>query len=121
MTYTIIYFMCRKPGLSLEEFKDHYQNKHLPLFKDMLDNVKPINRTAHYLKPDNTGPPAGANAVEYDCITFLEFRDENHFNEFSEFVNASRHDAEIVADEEVFADMSKFRAMRVEAPEATES
>jgi hypothetical protein len=31
MTFSAIFFLMRKPSLSLEEFKNVYENKHLPL------------------------------------------------------------------------------------------
>lgn len=125
MTYTIIHLLTRKPSLSLDEFKDHYENKHVPLVLECIKGVEPQSHVRYYLKrndasKDEAGiaPPlvfAGdASTIDYDCITKIEFRDADHFRQFSHVAGNSPRLAEIEADQKAFVDMAKFRAFAVE-------
>jgi hypothetical protein len=132
MTYTLFMLITRKQGWSIEQFKDHYENKHVPLVMEALKDALPVSHTRYYLKRNDAArgeadvaPPmvfAGdATTVDYDCITKIELRDEQHFKDFNvAFANAPGR-AEIQADEEVFADKSKFRLFAIESTEVTKS
>jgi hypothetical protein len=130
MTFTVFMFVTRKPGMTLEAFIDHYENKHVPLVLEVLDDVAPVRHTRYYLKRNPAGaegtdvpPPlvfvGDAATVDYDCITTVELRDEAHFQAFNEkFTNSPRR-KDIDADQEAFADGSKFRVVAVESPRVT--
>ncbi|KAJ4382822.1 hypothetical protein N0V86_002046 [Didymella sp. IMI 355093] len=131
MGYTVFMFVTRKPGMSLEAFVDHYENKHVPLVLEVLGDVAPVRHTRYYLKRNSAGaegsdipPPlvffGDAATIDYDCITTVELRDEAHFQAFNEkFANSPRR-KEIDEDQDVFADGSKFRVLAVESPKITE-
>ena len=122
-------FVARKPGTSLEAFKDHYENKHVPLVLEVLGDACPVRHTRYYLK--RAGPADGADVpppliffgnpefIDYDCITMVEFEDEAHFQRFNEVFATSPRRAEVEADQSVFADGSKFRVLAVESPKVT--
>jgi hypothetical protein len=130
MTFTVFMFIARKPGMTLEAFVDHYENKHVPLVLDVLGDAAPIRHARHYLKRvpagmDGAGVPpplvliGDAATVDYDCITTVELRDEAHFQAFNEkFANSPRR-KELDADQEAFADGAKFRVVAVESPRIT--
>lgn len=123
--------ITRKPGMSLEAFVDHYENKHVPLVLDVLGEIAPVSHTRYYLKRNpadaegsDVPPPllffGDASTVDYDCITKIELRDEAHFNAFNEkFANTPRR-TEIEEDQAAFADGSKFRVLAVESGRVTE-
>ena len=131
MGYTVFMFVTRKPGMSLEAFVDHYENKHVPLVMEVLGDVVPVRHTRHYLKRNPPGaegndvpPPlvffGDASTVDFDCITTVELKDEAHFQAFNEkFANSPRR-KDIDEDQEAFADGSKFRVVAVESPKITE-
>jgi hypothetical protein len=131
MGYTVFMLVTRKPGMSLEAFVDHYENKHVPLVLEVLGDVAPVRHTRYYLKRNPAGaegndvpPPllffGDATTVDYDCITTVELRDEAHFQAFNEkFANSPRR-KEIDEDQDRFADGSKFRVLAVESPKITE-
>ncbi|XPS70833.1 hypothetical protein M3J09_003034 [Ascochyta lentis] len=50
MTYTVFMFVTRKPGMTLEAFVDHYENKHIPLILEVLGDQAPVRHTRHYVK-----------------------------------------------------------------------
>ena len=50
MTYTIILFVTRNPALSPEEFKDHYENVHIPLAQRLCNGNWPFHFTRRWLQ-----------------------------------------------------------------------
>lgn len=123
-------FIGRKPGMSLAAFIDHYENKHVPLVLEILGKAAPVRHTRHYVKQnpagaeENNGPHplvffGDAAAIDYDCITTVEYRDEAHFQESNEIFANSPRGAELQEDQAAFADGSKFRVVAVEDPKFT--
>jgi hypothetical protein len=130
MGYTVFMLVTRKAGLTIEQFKDQYENQHVPLIMDVLKDVLPVSHTRYYLKRNeaakgeaDVAPPlvfAGdANTVDYDCISKIELRDEEHFKHFNEAFANSPRKAEIHAHEALFADVEKFRVFAIESTEVT--
>jgi hypothetical protein len=126
MVYTVFMLITRKPGTTLAQFKDHYENKHVPLIMDILKDVLPVSHTRYYLKRNEAAegaPPlvffGDASTVDYDCITKIELRDEEHFGKFNETFMKSPRFAEVQEDEERFADKAKFRVFGIESTEVT--
>ena len=66
----VMLMMKRKPGLSLEEFIDHYERVHVPLALTNARNL--VHYERHYLHPGRF-VPFGDELVEpdYDVITEL--------------------------------------------------
>ncbi|KAF2868223.1 hypothetical protein BDV95DRAFT_501029 [Massariosphaeria phaeospora] len=133
MSYTVFFFMARKSGITIEQFKDHYENKHIGLVKEYLGHlgdVLPVSHTRYYLKRNeaakgeaDVAPPlvlmGDVNSVDFDCLTIVEFRDEEHFGQFSQAQNSSPHSAELEADRAAFADPTNVRIMVAEGPRVT--
>jgi hypothetical protein len=126
MSYTVFFLTSRKSGLSPEKFKDHYENKHLPLVIDCLKDfpgAAPLSHTRYYLRRGENDVPmlimGDASTVDYDCLTLIEFRDEHHFGEFNQAWMTSPKKAELDADAETFGDFSKFRILAVESGKTT--
>ncbi|KAJ4359336.1 hypothetical protein N0V95_002260 [Ascochyta clinopodiicola] len=132
MTYTIFMFVARKPGMTLEAFVDHYENKHVPLVLEVLGDQAPVRHIRHYVKRNPAAAAEGtdvppplvlfgdAATIDYDCITTVELRDEAHFQAFNEkFANSPRK-KDIEEDQAAFADGAKFRVVAVESPKITE-
>ncbi|KAF1911660.1 hypothetical protein BDU57DRAFT_97247 [Ampelomyces quisqualis] len=122
MTFSVIMLVTRLPGLTFEQFKNHYENKHVPLVMSILKDILPISHTRHYVKRIDGAPTvfAGdAGTVDYDCICRVELRDEAHFVKFNEAIAKSSRKAEIAADQEAFADSSKFRVIAIDSTVVT--
>lgn len=72
----------RKPGMSLEAFKDYYENQHAPLTKRLYPQMKRYVRT--YFEPvehevyEGDKYPSGEPPV--DCITEVWFEDRAAFD-----------------------------------------
>jgi ketosteroid isomerase-like protein len=110
----VMLMMKRKPGLSLEEFIDHYERVHVPLALTNARNL--VHYERHYLRPGRF-VPFGAEVIEpeYDVITELWYDSKDVFEHQQDLLE--RHPevlADIVADEETLFDRSKSRFAYVE-------
>jgi hypothetical protein len=110
----VMLMMKRNPGLSLEEFIEHYERVHVPLALTNARNL--VHYERHYLRPGRF-VPFGDELIEpdYDVITELWYDSETTFESQQELLR--RHPevlADIVADEENLFDRSKSRFAYVE-------
>ncbi|KAF1842777.1 uncharacterized protein K460DRAFT_340196 [Cucurbitaria berberidis CBS 394.84] len=130
MAITVFMFIPRKPGMSLEAFKDHYENKHVPLILKALGDAKPLRHSRYYCQRNSAAqegadvpPPllylGDPSTVDYDCIATVEFEDQAHFIRFNETFETSPLKKEIQEDQDAFADSSKFKILAVETPRIT--
>ena len=77
----LMIFLKRKPGISFEEFRDYYENKHLPLAEGFFGHLFK-SYTRNYLTPgDNIGPVRETVQNEYDCVTELVFHDPDGYEQ----------------------------------------
>lgn len=110
-TYKILLPMKRKPGMSVEAFRDYYENHHAPLAAKSSGMLSRYVR--RYLEPHahpETGEPG---ELPYDVITELWFDDEATFRGTLAYLTSTLMPAEIVADEEHLFDRSSFRILTV--------
>jgi hypothetical protein len=126
MAYIVFMLITRKEGMTVEQFKDHYENKHVPLVMEAIKDALPISHTRYYLKLNEAAegkPPlvfvGDASTVDYDCITKIELRDEEHFSLLNKAMHESPRKAEVEADESAFANKSKFRMFAIQSTEST--
>lgn len=126
MTYTVILFLTRCHNLTSEEFRDHYENVHIPLAYSLLAHCWPIDFKRRYLAritrkgfggPANRDrPPFMLRGVfnehfDYDCISETTFADETHFREFYRNVYSKETAALLTRDEENFLESGTTRVM----------
>lgn len=99
----------RKPGLSLEEFRDHYEQVHAPLARSLFPSLK------RYVRNYVTATPfsAGDEESQFDCITEQWFEDMQGFQAMvNEFAGESGR--AIREDEKKFLDRAKTIYLLVE-------
>lgn len=127
MTYTILLFIMRKPNLSPEEFKSHYENVHIPLAQQLCAGNWPYRFTRRYLAritrkgfggPANPDRPplllrGDAQDVDYDCVAEMTFGNERDFQAFYKTVYEKDVAAKLAADETTFLDLGKTRVVVV--------
>ncbi|PSN71308.1 hypothetical protein BS50DRAFT_280020 [Corynespora cassiicola Philippines] len=133
MTYSIVLFVSRKPGLSIAQFRHHWEEIHVPLLKSLTGNSFPLSharnyvarvedgageragvRTASSKKADSTAPVVlvgNKEDVDWDGFATLTFRDELHFQQFFALVNQPEAADKIQEDEEAFSDPAKFKVV----------
>ncbi|WP_219894958.1 EthD domain-containing protein [Aquisediminimonas profunda] len=105
----------RRPGLTLEEMKDRYENGHVPLILKMCPPVMDYRR--NYRIEDGKFDPFedGSTAEpDYDVITEVWFRNREEFEAMAEFVSRPDIAPVIIADEEQFMDRSASRMLLFE-------
>ncbi|KNG82818.1 hypothetical protein ANOM_009174 [Aspergillus nomiae NRRL 13137] len=136
MTYTLLAFLRRKPGLTPTAFKSHYENHHIPLLKDILGpgrfptvhkryylprveesipdikDKSPGETTATDPRPPREGvilPSTVAGEFSWDCCAEVVFRDQVHYEAFHEALVAQGE--RLRADEERFLDRGRMRVV----------
>ena len=121
MTYGALIIAYRKPGTTHAEFKDHWENKHVPLVKAITGPFFPLTSTRHYIHRTagsgggsaNPNHPAtlftgSQDAVDYDGVAELTFESEEAFKAFVGVISEPEAAARIAEDEETFLDRGKL-------------
>lgn len=97
MSYSIVAFLWRKPGLTPDEFRHHYETIHIPLLLTLLGPAFPKSHTRFYLPRQlsttyladtsnaNYAPTiflGSTDDFDYDAFASIVFADEAAFNVF---------------------------------------
>lgn len=110
-TFKILIFLKRRPGMSLEAFRDYYENRHAKLCEKYTVGVSRYLRRFLNPLPD---PETGTNdELPYDVITELWFDDEVTFESTVKYVSTSVMPDEVIEDEKNLFDRSKSRMATV--------
>lgn len=106
--YKILYFMKRRPGMSVADFRDYYENRHSKfVLKYMNDDVKRYVR--RYIEP-LPNPETGDNSeLAYDVVTELWFEDEAKFKGMVKYISTSLMPDDVIEDEMNLFDRPKIR------------
>jgi hypothetical protein len=105
----------RKAGMTLEEFRDRYENGHVPLILKLTINQVDYRR--NYRIEDAKFDPFGQGAdgePDFDCITEVWFESREALEESLASVSRPEIASVVVADEEQFMDRSATRLMLFE-------
>ena len=109
----MILLLKRKPGMTREQFRQHYETSHVMLAKKHLGHLFHDYRR-HYVGDviAMRGEEVVVNGVEegaYDVITKIVFRDQAALDEFWRIYAIPEVFAELRADEQAFLDMPTMR------------
>ena len=105
--FKIVLLMKRRAGISVEDFRNYYENRHVPLAMKYSQGIKRYVR--RYLDPQphpETGP---GGELAYDVITELWFEDEATFRETLAYVTTTIMPDDIVEDEKNLFDRASFK------------
>tara|TARA_R110002003_G_scaffold44_15_gene3377 strand:- start:21304 stop:21801 length:498 start_codon:yes stop_codon:yes gene_type:complete len=94
--YTVVLFVTRDSSLTLEEFQDYYEHKHIPLAYSLTQDVWPTTFHRRYfarISRKGFGGPANPDrppltlrgdmkGLDCDCIAEMTFPSENAFQKF---------------------------------------
>jgi uncharacterized protein (TIGR02118 family) len=105
----VIAFIKRKPGISHEEFVQHYEEVHAPLA------MKHLTTISRYVRNYIVAMP-GTDEIDYDCITEFWYEDIEAAQASQDFVNSEAGQV-IHDDEETFMDRGKMVALLVDERE----
>jgi alkylhydroperoxidase family enzyme len=110
-TYKILLFMKRRPGMTVEAFRDYYENRHVPLCMKYASGVKRYLR--RYLDPQPNAESGRNDELPFDVITELWFDDEATFRGTVKYLATSRMPDEVVEDEKQLFDRASMRMATV--------
>lgn len=109
--YQILGFVTKRDGMSMSEFKDYYENKHIPLILSLAPS--PLLYKRRYLNHDKKLTDSGGS-VDFDAVTELVFPDEAAFLAWMGKIAAPGNADRVAADEAMFLDRSRTRAYVVD-------
>ena len=109
MVFKVWMLAVRAPGISLADFKHHWDTKHLALLKEIAGDAYPAVHEHHY--PDKF---AGTDDYHFDGIGYLEFEDRDAFLRLASVVEKPENKERLDADERTFLDKGKIQMYVVE-------
>lgn len=109
--FKILLFMKRKPGMSIEAFRDYYENRHVPLCRKYTGGV--TRNIRRFLDPQPHAESGRNDELPYDVITELWFDDEPTWKAAVEYISTNIMPDEVVADELNLFDRPSMRMATV--------
>jgi hypothetical protein len=108
--FKVFGFLTKKDSLSMQEFMDYYESKHVPLICSLAPIPTVYKR--RYLVGERLTAEGGE--VDFDVMTELVFADRRAFDAWMAELAKPGVGTRIVADEERFLNRSRTRAYVVE-------
>lgn len=99
--FTVLIFGFRAPNTTIQEYRNHYDNIHVPLAKSITGAAFPLSHTRHYYG-ENATLAAISAPVGWDSLAVLTFKDETHATTFNYLLSQPDAAAKIHADEKLF-------------------
>ncbi|OAF99490.1 uncharacterized protein CC84DRAFT_1169588 [Paraphaeosphaeria sporulosa] len=99
--FTVLIFGFRAPNTTIQEYRNHYDNVHVPLAKSLTGAAFPISHTRHYFG-ENATLAAISAPVQWDSLAVLTFKDDTHAGTFNYLLSQPEAAAKIHADEKIF-------------------
>ena len=112
-TYKILLFMKRRPGMSVEAFRDYYENHHVPLAMQHGGGVQLARYVRRYLDPQPHAESGTNEELPYDVITELWFDDEAILRGTVQYLSTTVMAEAVVADELKLFDRATMRMATV--------
>ncbi|KAJ0285227.1 hypothetical protein COL940_003644 [Colletotrichum noveboracense] len=118
MSYRMLIFLHRKEGRSHAEFRDHYENVHVPLTKELTGSLFPMLHSRRYIErsPDDGKAMVLAGAKgedEADAVVEVAFKDEAAAQAFFAATNSGEAMERLKKDNEQFLNWEKVRILKI--------
>lgn len=98
----------RRKGMSMDDFKAHYENNHAPLAAKLIPSLRRYVR--HFVTPwDNPSYPAGSEEQPYDVVTEMWYDSREAFEAAIAELTRGQSGVLIAEDEERLFDRSSIR------------
>ncbi|MGM5069125.1 EthD domain-containing protein [Rhodococcus qingshengii] len=110
--FKIMVLLKRRPGLTMDEFIEHYEGHHAQLGIKFAPNM--IHYGRHYIRAIPDVLDGTVREPEYDVITEVHFENRASFEENGKLMQDPQALAELIADEEYLFDRSKKSRVVVE-------
>ncbi|KAK8022954.1 hypothetical protein PG991_006835 [Apiospora marii] len=117
--YQLLMLGRRRQDLTPAQFRDHYENVHIPLMRNLTGDTFPLSHERHYIMRDDdsngtdgTFPAAvlvgtSPDAIDYDAVAILTYRDKAHFDANWAFFEDPETSRIIAADEAKFSEWTR--------------
>jgi hypothetical protein len=105
--YKALIFLKRRPGMSLQEFRDYYENNHVKLCMKYMSGVRRYFR--RYVTPFPNPVSGNAAEMDFDVVTELWYDDRALYEKVLEYAAQGVLPADVIADEERVFDRTKGR------------
>lgn len=106
-TFKILLFLKRRPGMTMEEFRDYYENIHARLAEKYANGLSRYMR--RYLQPMPDPVTGKTEELPFDVVTELWFEEEGIFRSTVEYMSISSMPEEVVEDEKKLFDRTKIK------------
>jgi hypothetical protein len=106
-TFKILIFLKRRPGMSVEAFRDYYESRHAKLCEKYTTGVQRYMR--RFLDPLPDPATGTTEELPFDVVTELWFKDEAVFEATVRYLSTSSMPQEVIEDEERLFDRAKSR------------
>jgi uncharacterized protein (TIGR02118 family) len=114
MPYHQISVIYKAPNLSFEQFKEHYETKHVPLVMSLTDpNFAPLSYIRKYVQR-TASETATAAAPHFDAITELVFDTQEIYENWARKLTAGDAGFLIAEDTAKFLDQKRCKICTVE-------
>jgi hypothetical protein len=117
MYFKVLLFMKRRPGMSMAEFMDYYENSHSKLGEKYSQGV--VRYIRRYLEPQRSGETGCTDELAYDVVTELWFKDEAIYRGLVQYLSTSVMPDDVVTDEAKLFDRSSIRFATIIEREST--
>ncbi len=111
-TFKILLLMKRRPGMSVADFRDYYENRHVPLALK-YDGGAMTRYVRRYLEPQPNAELGTNEELPYDVVSELWFEDEAAFRATLHYMTTSVMPDDVVADEMNLFDRPTMRIATV--------
>jgi len=103
----LVGLLKRKPGISMAEFEEHYENFHVPLVLSVTPYISRYVR--NYVNHDSTLGNLDSLSSTCDVITEAWFDTEEDFRKFNEAATRPEVREKVIEDELKFLDREALR------------
>ena len=105
----------RRQDLTPAQFRDHYENVHIPLMRNLTGDTFPLSHERHYVARARDGgsfpaavlPGGDPAAFDYDAVAVLTYRDRAHFDANWAFFEDPETRRIIAEDEAKFSEWTR--------------
>lgn len=95
--WKILLLMKRKPGISMAEFRNYYENNHVPLCAPYMSGIARYVR--RYLEPQPHAESGTNEELPYDVVTEMWFDNEEAYQGTLGYITTTVMPDEVVQDE----------------------
>jgi hypothetical protein len=115
-------FMKRKQGITFEQFRDHYENVHVPMVAKWVGHLMtdfrryyPQDAINLYVgRPDADQAPENDGGIDYDAVSIYSIKDEAALEELLRIAQDPEFTRTVTEDEANFADRAVSRQTMTE-------